>query len=161
MGRLKNFEKIEWKPFSNRIGNISVRNYWTDENAKKKTLNSHLDHPRYSFFEIVKWSSNGYYGKLEEYLENGWEISHGGEKLEKDRIGIDLSLFTRNPETCYTLASWTNMDHDECSPDLRFVGSRPMDLFEEEQATFMELTGESQIYIEAILRNHDSSETNY
>ena len=158
MGKLRNFEKIKWKPFQVRKGNISVTNYWTDKEGKKCPVQSHLDIPRYSFFEILKWEPNGYYGKLQEYLDNGWEVSFGGEFLQTDRTSISLSLFTHSPESCYMLASWTNMDHDEKSPDLKFVGSRPMDLSPEERAVFMKLAKEGQEHIEKVLHKFNEDE---
>lgn len=163
MGKLRNFEKIKWKPFQIREGNISVTNYWTGKDGKKKPTQSHLDIPRYSFFEIVKWEKNDYYGKLQEYLDNGWEISFGGEFLRKIGGGhsISLSAFTHSPEICYMLACWRNMDHDEKSPDLEFVGSRPMDLSTEEQAVFMKLAKVGQDHIENVLHKFDEDEDLY
>jgi len=152
MGKLYNFDKIKWKPFQHRIGNISVTNFWIDERGNKKPLQSHLDHPKYSFFELVKWEANNYYGKLQEYLDDDWVVSFGGEFLQKGGTSISLSFFTRSPESCYMLAMWTKLDHDECSPDLKFVGSRPMDLSKDEQATFMELATLGQKHIEKVLR---------
>lgn len=158
MGRLRNFEKIKWKPFQVREGNISVTNYWTDKDGKKCPVQSHLDIPRFSFFEILKWEPNAYYGKLQEYLNDGWEISFGGEFLQKNRTSISLSFFTHSPESCYMLACWRNMDHDEKSPDLEFVGSRPMDLSPEEQVVFMKLAKEGQVHIEKVLRKFNEDE---
>jgi hypothetical protein len=158
MGRLRNFEKIKWKPFQVREGNISVTNYWTDKEGKKCPVQSHLDIPRYSFFEILKWEPNQYYGKLQEYLDNGWEVSFGGDFLQKNHTSISLSFFTHSPESCYMLASWTNMDHDEKSPDLKFVGSRPMDLSTEEHLVFMKLAKEGQTHIQNVLNKFNEDE---
>jgi hypothetical protein len=158
MGKLRNYEKIKWKPFQMREGSISVTNYWTDKDGKKKPVQSHLDIPRYSFFEILKWEPNQYYGKLQEYLNDGWEISFSGEFLQKNHTSISLSFFTGNPESCYMLASWTNMDHDEKSPDLKFVGSRPMDLNEEEQSIFMKLAKSGQEHIEKCLNEFNEED---
>jgi hypothetical protein len=160
MGKIRNFEKLKWKPFQIREGNISVTNYWTDKEGKKCPVQSHLDIPRYSFFEILKWEPNRYYGKLQEYLDDGWEISFGGEFLQKIGGGhsISLSFFTGNPESCYMLASWTNRDHDEKSPDLKFVGSRPMDLNEEEQMIFMKLAKAGQEHIQEVLNNFNEED---
>jgi hypothetical protein len=161
MGKLRNFEKLKWKPFQIREGSISVTNYWTDKEGKKKPVQSHLNIPRYSFFEILKWEPNEYYGKLQEYLNDGWEISFGGEFLQKSHRSIQLSFFTRSSESCYMLASWTNIDHDEKSPDLKFVGSRPMDLTEEEQIIFMKLAKAGQDHIEKCLIEFNEEEYDY
>lgn len=160
MGRLRNFDKIKFKPFQVREGNISVTNYWVDKNGKKCPVQSHLDIPRFSFFEVLKWEKNSYYGKLQEYLDNGWEISFGGEFLQKIGGGhsISLSFFTGSPESCYMLACWRNMDHDEKSPDLEFVGSRPFDLSEEEQAIFMKLAKLGQQEIEKQLNKFNEED---
>jgi hypothetical protein len=160
MGKLRNFEKIKWKPFQLREGSISITNHWKDKDGKVIPAQSHLDIPRFSFFEIVKWEKNEYYGKLQEYLDNGWEISFGGEFLRKIDGGrsIDLSFFTQSPETCFMLASWTNMDHDEKTPDLKFVGYRPFDLTEEEQAIFMRLAKAGQDHIEEVLNEFNEED---
>ena len=158
MGRLRNFDKLKWKPFQLREGSISVTNYWTDENGKKNPVQSHLDIPRYSFFEILKWEPNQYYGKLQEYLNNGWTVSFGGEFLQKDHTSISLSFFTQSPEHCFMLASWTNMEHDEKSPDLKFVGRRPMDLNEEEHLIFMRLAKSGQEHIEKCLNKFNEED---
>jgi hypothetical protein len=158
MGRIRNFEKIKWKPFQIREGNISVTNYWTNKEGKKRPVQSHLDIPKYSFFEILKWEPNVYYGKLQEYLDNGWQISFGGEFLQRGHTSISLSFFTHSPESCYMLASWTNMDHDEKSPDLKFVGSRPMDLSTEEHSIFMKLAKEGQTHIQNVLNKFNEDE---
>lgn len=158
MGRLRNFNKLKWKPFQIREGSISVTNYWTNKDGDKCPYQSHLDIPRYSFFEILKWEPNPYYGKLQEYLDNGWEISFGGDFLQKDRSSISISFFTSRPESSYMLASWTNMDHDEKTPDLVFVGSRPMDLSPEEHIVFMKLAKEGQAHIENVLHKFNEDE---
>ncbi len=161
MGKLRNFEKLKWKPFQLREGSISITNYWINDEGKKCPVQSHLNIPKYSFFEILKWEPNKYYGKLKEYLDDGWEISFSGEFLQKSRTSISLSFFSRSPETCYMLASWTNMDHDEKSPDLKFVGSRPMDLTEEEQMIFMKLAKAGQDHIEKCLIKFNEEEYDY
>ena len=158
MGRLRNFNKLKWKPFQLREGSISVTNYFIDKDGKKCPMQSHLDIPKYSFFEIVKWEPNQYYGKLQEYLDNGWTISFGGDFLQRNNTSISLSFFTGSPESCFMLASWENMDHDEKSPDLKFVGSRPMDLNEEEQSIFMKLAKSGQEHIEKCLNEFNEED---
>ena len=56
------------------------------------------------------------------------------------------------------LACWTNMDHDEKSPDLKFVGSRPTDLSTEEQVVFMKLAKEGQEHIQEVLLKFNEDE---
>jgi hypothetical protein len=161
MGKLRNFEKIKWKPFQHREGQISVTNYYTNKEGKKCPMQSHLDIPRFSFFEIIKWEDNPYYGKLQEYLNDGWEISFGGDFLQKNYTSLQLTHFTHNTETCYMLASWSNMDHDEKSPGLEFTGNRPMALTAEEQVIFMKMATEGQAHIEKVLHKFDDNEDSY
>jgi hypothetical protein len=158
MGKLRNFNKLKWKPFQLREGSISITNYWMDKDGKKKPAQSHLDIPRYSFFEIVKWEPNQYYGKLQEYLNDGWTISFGGEFLQKNHTSISLSFFTQSPEHCFMLASWENMDHDEKTPNLKFVGSRPMDLTEYEWIIFMRLANAGQTEIQRQLNKFNEED---
>jgi hypothetical protein len=56
------------------------------------------------------------------------------------------------------LASWENMDHDEKSPDLKFVGCRPMNLTEDEQMIFMKLAKAGQEHIEEILNTFNEED---
>jgi hypothetical protein len=158
MGKLRNFNKLKWKPFQLREESISITNYWMDKDGKKKPAQSHLDIPRYSFFEIVKWEPNQYYGKLQEYLNDGWTISFGGEFLQKNHTSISLSFFTQSPEHCFMLASWENMDHDEKTPNLKFVGSRPMDLTEYEWIIFMRLANAGQTEIQRQLNKFNEED---
>jgi hypothetical protein len=159
MGKLRNFNKIKWKPFEIREGNISVRNFYLNKEGKKTPTQSHLDLPRYSFFEILKWEPNPYYGKLKEYLDSGYELSFGGEFIRNGHgHHIDITFFTRGVESCYMLAHWENMNHDEKTPDLIFTGSRPFDLSSEEQIIFMKLAKECQEHIEEVLKNFNEDE---
>ena len=48
------------------------------------------------------------------------------------------------------------MDHDECYPDLKFVGARPFDLNETETLVFMNLAKATQIRMNNELENGDS-----
>jgi len=158
MGRLHNFHKIKFKPFSYREGNIEVANYYLDPVTKrKKTLQSHLPYPAFSFFEILYVQPNMYYGKEEELIAQGYEWSWGGSFLSKVGHSIDKSCFI-SPESKYMLACWEDMDHDELSPDLRFVGSRPMELSEEEQEIFMRVAKIGQVEIERQLKEFDEDE---
>jgi hypothetical protein len=146
MGKIYNFEKLTFSPFQSRIGNIQVRNFWMKDGTPK-TLQSHLKLAKFSFFEIVKFEKNPHFGKYQEYLENGYEESFGGEFLQKDHMAIDKNSFDRE-ESCFTLASWDNINHDELTPDLKFCGSRPFDLSKTELDTFMQLSLMGQKEIE-------------
>ena len=149
MGRLQNFDSIKWLPYMERKGAISVTNFYMD-NGVPKPVQGHLKIPPFSFFEILYWEKNHYYGKLEEYLANGYEIK--GNFVSRDASNIDINFFNK-PETCYMLARWNNIDHDEMTPDLEFVGNRVFELTEEEKIIFMELAERGQIYIQKSLND--------
>lgn len=151
MGKLKYFDKIEFTPFKYRVGNIEVRNFIIGDDGNITTLNSQ-NYKNLSHYEIVKWSKNNYFGN-----ENNYELVGGfyREKNNKNSISVHPSCF-KNPETCYTLAYWVNMDHDECYPDLKFVGARPFDLNETETLVFMNLAKATQIRMNNELENGDS-----
>jgi hypothetical protein len=158
MGKIYNFHKIKFEPFEHREGNIKVTNFYLDPiTKKKKTLQSHLPYPPFSFFEILYIQPNIYYGKEEEMMKDGYTWSWGGSFLQKDGHSIDKSCFI-NPESAYMLANWDDVDHDEKTPDLKFVGSRPMELSDEEQIIFMRLAKIGQVEIERQLRAFDEDE---
>jgi hypothetical protein len=158
MGKLHNFNSIKFKPFEYREGNIKVTNFYMDKiTGKKKTLQSHLPYPAFSFFEILYVQKNIYYGKEEEMIKDGYSWSWGGSFLQKDNVSIDKSCFV-NEESSYMLAHWDNVDHDEKTPDIRFVGPRPMELSEEEQVLFMRLAKIGQVEIERQLNALDEDD---
>jgi hypothetical protein len=157
MGKLNNFRKIKFKPFMIRKGNIMVSNYYEDERGKRHSRQSHLSGPKYGYWEILGIEQNPYYGKEDEYRQMGYEDSFGGDFLRKDGHSIQKTFFTR-PESKYMLAHWINLDHDEKTPDLIFVGSRPFDLEVEDQRTFMILAKAGQEELEKQLREFDEDE---
>lgn len=151
MGTIYKFEKLTFNPFQCRIGNIQVRNFWMDKGTPK-TLQSHLKMPKFSFFEIVKFEKNPHFGKYQEYIDDGYEESFGGDFLQKDGISIQKTFFDRE-ESCYTLASWDRINHDELTPDLKFCGGRPFDLDTHDLEKFMQLALMGQKEIERQLRD--------
>jgi hypothetical protein len=56
-------------------------------------------------------------------------------------------------DTQYTIAYWVNMDTNEYSPDLKFVGARPFNLDSYELATFMRIAEITQKHISTELYN--------
>ena len=156
MGRIYKFDKLKFEPFQCRIGDIQVRNFWMD-GGTPKSLQSHLKLAKFSYFEIVKFEKNPYFGKMQEYLDNGYVESFGGDFLQKPGHSVQKTFFDRE-ESCYTLATWDNMDHDELTPDLRFVGSRPFGLSKEELDIFMQIAALAQKEIERQLRELTSNE---
>ena len=83
-------------------------------------------------YEIVKWQPNGYYGKEQEYRDNGWELTGGFYRLNTTSISEGCFV---NPETCYTVAT-LHYDDDERCCDMKTVGSRLLELSRPERADF-------------------------
>jgi hypothetical protein len=154
MGTNRHFSKIKFLPFKSRIGDIAVTNFYINDKGVPKPLQDHLKYNPFSFFEIIKFEKNIYYGREQEYIDNGYIESFGGDFLQNGHHSIQRSFFVK-PESAYMLAHWDRMDHDEYIPDLVFCGSRPLDLTPEEQSIFMQLAKEGQEHIEKILKDSD------
>lgn len=135
MGRISGFDKIVFKPFSMRIGNIEATNYVNVEGVIKP-MQSHLN-KNFSFFEIIKWEPNPYFGKQDEYELDGfgetWKRKDGTSS-----VGLVGESFFTKTESCYMLAHFADLNHDEVCPELRFCGGRPFDLSIEEMRDFMQ-----------------------
>lgn len=147
MGKNTNFNKIEFTPFSYRIGNLEVRNCYTDHKSGVKASLRQDNH--FNHYVIVKWEKNPYYGNEAEY------VLHGEYYQKKDShewsAKIHKSCF-ESSETCYVIAYWVNMDHEELTPDLQFVGMRPFELkTQTETLVFMELAKAGQYRIQGEL----------
>ena len=86
--------------------------------------------------EFICWSPNLHYGKLEEYLENGW-VDNGDmiTQTEPFRYSISKSMFMLK-ETCYVIA-WLKYDNKDNVCDLETVGDRLLRL--ENVSDFMEV----------------------
>ena len=151
MGKIHNFDKINWKPFQVRFQNIEVKNFYIDDNGVSQPLQSHLT-DTFNFFEILKVQRNPYYGKESEYE---WADENQAYSKESRNAFIHKSCFKR-PETSYMLASWVNLNHDECTPDLKFVGDRPLHLSEEEKRNFWYCVKIGQEHIQHVLRNFEN-----
>jgi len=104
-----------------RIGNIEYRE------------TRYLD-GKGTYEEIVRWFPNGYYGKRESMLNDGY-VENGNGSLTKENFTVDGSCF-ENPETCCSVATiiWNN-SHDEF--DVKSVGTRAFDLDETDRKNFM------------------------
>ena len=81
---------------------------------------------------IVKYSPNIKYGKLQEYLDEGWEDI--GNSIKKDRCTIDKNCFT-TVEAKYVVATLTYDTKEGCT-DLRTVGQRVLELTKKDRETF-------------------------
>lgn len=147
MGKIHNFNQIRFLPFKKRIGDVAVTNFYMDGDTPKPHQ-PHLDIPPFSFFEIVKYEPNPYYGKEEEYDFDG---EYYRPKGYDNLYSIHKSCFT-NPESSFMLGCWKNIDNDELIPNLELVNSRPFDLDEEEQPVFWELAKVGQEHITTELK---------
>jgi hypothetical protein len=149
MGSIRNFDKIKFRPFSLRIGNLKVTNFYTEDGMIKPFSNSDNDN-EFSHYSISKIELNPYFGKESEYILNGEFYKKDNDSI----IRIHKSCF-KNSESSYVLAYWIDINHDERRPDLKFVGSRPFELTKEEMVDFMDLAKCGQQEIENILRDFD------
>lgn len=129
---------LKFKPFSYRLGDIKATNYWVNDKGRKEPAQSHLT-KKYSFFEILKCEKNPYYDKENEYIFDEWNDFYYKEGNLHSRI--DKSCF-KNPETCYMLAHFVDLDNDEILPNLEFTFNRPFELTEEEQIQFLKVGNE-------------------
>lgn len=158
MGTIYNFKKFQFQPFQSRMDNIQVRNFWMDKGTPKPFTS--YEGPNFSHFEIVKWEPNPYFAKYDDYIKDGYEESFGGDFLQKDGHSIQKTFFDK-PESCYVIAYWVDINHDEMTPDLKFVGSRPFDLEPQEKIYFMQLAEITQKEIEKQLRQNEEDEEDY
>lgn len=87
-----------------------------------------------TYEEIVRWLSNGYYGKYDMMLNDGWRKTSDGS-LSRGNTTIDSSCFIHQ-ESCISIATilWNN-SHDEF--DVKSVGLRAFELKENDQRDFL------------------------
>lgn len=109
-----------------RINNIECRKYATTKVDK-------------IFYEIIKWSKNDHFGKEQEFRDNGYEDSFGGDFLQSPTGGHQIQkTFFKLPESCYTIA-FLHLNKKEPDVELKSVGSRLLDLTKEERKDFFEV----------------------
>jgi hypothetical protein len=153
MGKLRNFDKINWKPFKKRINNIEVTNFYLNNEGVPKPLQNHLN-DTFWFFEIILKQPNPYYGKESEY-----ELVALGDyyKAKNSNVKIHKNCFKR-PEGSLMIAYWTNINHDEKVPDLIFVGDRPFELDLEDAEDFFQCARIGQKHIKQVLEDFDEDD---
>jgi hypothetical protein len=90
--------------------------------------------------EIIKWYPNNYYGKLEQYLNDGWEdVGPGIMSKGEDHYGCTISKDCfKNKESCFVVA-WVQFDESNDCCDMTTVGPRVIELDKEERDTFFEV----------------------
>jgi len=86
--------------------------------------------------DIVKYYPCRYYGKLEEYLNDGWEDCGNGV-IRKDNCTIGKSCFS-NEEVCNSIAQIEWNPKEDCT-ELSTIGERLLDLSKEDRDTFFEV----------------------
>lgn len=84
--------------------------------------------------EIVLWSKNQYYGKMDEMMSEGWKIN--GLYLSYKNTHIQLSIFDKK-ESCIVIAFFDN-DDDGVSI-IHPVGERLLDLNKRDRDNFFKL----------------------
>jgi hypothetical protein len=148
MGTIRNFDKIKFRPFSLRVGNLKVTNFYT-EDGMIKSFSNYNDN-EFAHYSISKIEVNPHFGKESEYILDGEFYQKDKDSISK----IHKNCF-KNPESSYVLAYWIDINDDEKTPDLKFVGGRPFELTKEEMNDFMDLAKCGQQEIENILKNFD------
>ena len=91
-------------------------------------------------YEIVKWYENSYYGKEKQYLEQGYEkvvYDDGSWGMKAKSHTINESCF-KYPESCYVIA-WLKPNYGEPDIDMKTVGSRILDLEQDELDLFIKV----------------------
>lgn len=83
-----------------------------------------------TYYEIVKWCENTFYGKDDEY-----EKTQFGNLRHKEYGYFISESCLKNKETCFTLATFENTNEEE--PNLRSVGKRPFELTAKEHNDFI------------------------
>jgi hypothetical protein len=150
MGKIHNFDKIPWKPFKKRLGNMEVRNFYINDEGIPVPAQSHLT-DNFNFFEVIKFQKNPYYGKESEYEWKDENLAYG----KYPNTFINKSCF-KNPETNFMIAKWTNLNNDECVPDLQFVGNRPFELYDSEFDEFWNCVKIGQEHIQEVLHSFEN-----
>lgn len=88
-----------------------------------------------SKINIVKYEPNHYYGKLQEYLDDGWEDLE--TRISKNNCTIDKNSFKRE-ESKHVVATLTYCPKEE-QTQLETVGHRVLNLTQDERNNFFEV----------------------
>jgi hypothetical protein len=132
---------MKFNKYNNRIGNLEVRN-----NHNNKPLFNLSGDESYSTFELIKWTTNEHYGKYDEYIEDGYELSFLGGFIRKNNISIDINCF-KNPESCFVIGFFRLNYNEPEAIWLELIIDRYIDLSEEELLVFKKILEQSTEYI--------------
>lgn len=149
MGRIRSFCHINWEPYEIQVGNIKATNFYLDD-GKETSFPTHTN-PQFSYFRIEYILPNKYFGQRDTMLTNGFVEYDGG--IKKDNLHLSNEIF-KLPTSSLTIAHWLNLDHDECNPNLSFIGARPLKLNELDWLHFKRVAASAQNHISTILLNH-------
>ena len=86
---------------------------------------------------IVLYYPCQYYGKLDEYLADGWEYVDEGTRIRKDNCTISKSFFDLE-ELLMSIADITYDPSEDCT-DLETVGERVLNLSKKDREDFFEV----------------------
>ena len=86
---------------------------------------------------IVQYYPCQYYGKLDEYLADGWEYVDEGTRIRKDNCTISKSFFDLE-ELLMGIADITYDPSEDCT-DLETVGERVLNLSKKDREDFFEV----------------------
>jgi len=130
---MKNFKK-----YNNRIDTLEVRN-----NYKNNLL---FNDKNYSQYELIKFEENNIYNKEQEYINDGYEISFGGDYLFKNNKQISRSLFELK-ETCFVIGYFKPNYNEPDDVQINIYGDRFSDLSPKELINAHTLIKETTIEI--------------
>jgi len=91
----------------------------------------------YRTLSIVQYYPCQYYGKLEEYLADGWQYVDDGTRLRKDNCTISKSFFDKE-ELLMGIADLEYDPSEDCT-DLKTVGERVLNLSKKDRDDFFEV----------------------
>ena len=86
---------------------------------------------------IVQYYPCQYYGKLDEYLADGWEYVDEGTRIRKDNCTISKSFFDLE-ELLMGIADITYDPSEDCT-NLETVGERVLNLSKADREDFFEV----------------------
>lgn len=100
---------------------------------------------------IIRYYPNEYYGKLNEFLADGWEDK--GSSISSNSASIDKQCF-EGKETHYVIA-FLRYNEDEQAAILTTVNDRLLDLTQEEEKDFFKVyrLANQKLLEEAILKH--------
>ena len=86
---------------------------------------------------IVLYYPCQYYGKLEEYIADGWEYVDDGTRLRKDNCTMSKSFFDKE-ELLMSIADLEYDPSEDCT-NLETVGERVLNLSKQNREDFFEV----------------------